>query len=179
MLISKFLLDYGEIISITLIPFILWFVGVKFQDRKSKQDAKLTLFSKLMANRKATPNKEWADSLNLIDIIYQDDKKVRLAWLNYFNSLHPKSPHADNANAFLLDLLSEMGNSLGYKDLKQTEIDRFYSPKYFGRVESSQEILLQETIRVLNRSKSYTENFDEAEYQEHLYKLYGHLEDNK
>ena len=72
-----------------------------------------------------------------------------------------------------------MGNSLGYKDLKQTEIDRFYSPKYFGRVESSQEILLQETIRVLNRSKSYTENFDEAEYQEHLYKLYGHLEDNK
>lgn len=132
-----------------------------------------------MANRKATPNKEWADSLNLIDIIYQDDKKVRLAWLNYFNSLHPKSPHADNANAFLLDLLSEMGNSLGYKDLKQTEIDRFYSPKYFGRVESSQEILLQETIRVLNRSKSYTENFDEAEYQEHLYKLYGHLEDNK
>lgn len=65
MLISKFLLDYGELISITLIPFILWFVGVKFQDRKSKQDAKLTLFSKLMANRKATPNKERADSLNL------------------------------------------------------------------------------------------------------------------
>lgn len=176
--LGNFLKNYGELISITLIPFILWFIGIKFQDRKSKQDAKLDLFIKLMANRKATPNREWADSLNLIDIIFQDDKKVRLAWLNYYNSLHPKSPHAENPNAFLLDLLSEMANSLGYKDLKQTEIDRFYSPKYFGRIESSQEILLQEQIRVLNRSKSYVENFEDKEYQEHLQKLYGHLDNN-
>lgn len=28
--IAKFLRDYGELISITLIPVIIWFLGVKF-----------------------------------------------------------------------------------------------------------------------------------------------------
>ena len=42
-----------------------------------------------------------------------------------------------------------MAMALGYKNLKQTEIDRFYSPKYFGSQMSRQEILFQENLRVL------------------------------
>ncbi|MGN7812705.1 MULTISPECIES: DUF6680 family protein [Flavobacterium] len=172
-MVADFLKDYGELISITLIPFILWFIGIKFQDRKSKQDAKLKLFLSLMANRKATPTREWADSLNLIDIIFQDDKKVRNAWLDYFNSLHPKSPHSGKSNAFLLDLLSEIANNLNYKNLKQTEIDRFYSPQHFGNIESTQDILLKEQIRVLMRSKAYGVEMTEDEYQENLDKVFN------
>ena len=40
-----------------------------------------------MANRKATPNKEWVDALNTIDVVFQDDKKVRKAWREYYDSL--------------------------------------------------------------------------------------------
>jgi len=94
--IAKFLKDYGELISITLIPIIIWFLGIRFQDRKSKQDAKMQLFLKLMANRKSTPiSKEWVDSLNQIDVVFQDSPKVRNAWRNFFDSLHPKSQHFD------------------------------------------------------------------------------------
>ena len=38
--------------------------------------------------------------------------------------------------------------------MKQTEIDRFYSPKYFGSQMSRQEILFQENLRVLMHSKN-------------------------
>lgn len=172
-MVAQLLKDYGELISITLIPFILWFIGVKFQNRKSKQDAKLSLFLNLMANRKATPNKEWADSLNLIDIIFQDDKKVRKAWLDYYNSLQPNSPHLNNRNSFQLDLLSEIANSLNYKNLKQTEIDRFYSPQHFGDIESTQGVLLKEQIRVLLRTKAYGVEMTEEEFQENLQRVYN------
>lgn len=51
-----------------------------------------------------------------------------------------------------------MAMALGYKNLKQTEIDRFYSPKYFGSQMSRQEILFQENLRVLMHSKNCSED---------------------
>ena len=111
------------------------------------------------------------DALNTIDVVFQDNKKVRQAWREYLDSLNEKSPHFDSSNSFRLDLLSEMAIALGYKNLKQTEIDRFYSPKYFGSQMSRHEILFQENLRVLSHSKSCAESFTEEEYQEHYNKL--------
>ena len=108
---------------------------------------------------------------NSIDVVFQENKKVRHAWREYLDSLNEKSPHFDSSNSFRLDLLSEMAVSLGYKNLKQTEIDRFYSPKYFGSQMSRQEILFQENLRILTRSKSCAESFTDEEYEQHYKEL--------
>ncbi len=172
--IGQFLRDYGELISITLIPFIVWALGTYFQDRKAKRDAKLKLFLTLMASRKAAVlTQEWVDSLNQIDVVFQDNLKVRSAWRQFFDALHPKSPHFDNQNSFRLDLLSEMANSLGYKDLKQTEIDRYYSPVVFSNQQDSQDMLTKETLRILHRSKAYGVEFSDEEHAAHLQRLYS------
>ncbi len=55
--------------------------------------------------------------------------------------------------------------------MKQTEIDRFYSPKYFGSQMSRQEILFQENLRVLMHSKNCADGFSEEEFEEHQNKL--------
>ena len=104
-------------------------------------------------------------------VVFQDNKKVRRAWREYLNSLHEKSPHFDSSNSFKLDLLSEMAVALGYKNLKQTEIDRFYSPKYFGSQMSRQDILFEENMRILTHSKTLAESFTEEEYREHYDEL--------
>lgn len=170
--IANFLIDYGELISITSIPFIIWFLGSYFQDRKAKKDAKLNLFLKLMANRKSNViNKDWVDSLNQIDVVFQNNPKVRTAWRQFFDALHPRSPHFDSQNSFRLDLLSEMANTLGYKNLKQTEIDRYYSPQLFGDQQKSDELLAKETLRVLMSSKAYGKEFTTEEYEAHLQRL--------
>jgi hypothetical protein len=131
---GEFLKDYGQLISITLIPLIIWFMGIQFQNRDTKKKAKLDLFLTLMAHRrKNPPNIEFVNSLNQIDVVFQSDKKVRSAWRSYYDSLNQKSQHFDNQNDFLLDLLSEMANTLGYDDLKQTELARFYKPMYFDK----------------------------------------------
>ncbi|GLL55804.1 hypothetical protein KUBF_34670 [Bacteroides finegoldii] len=168
----QLLIGIGQILAVAVIPIIIWFGGIKYQNRKAKRDAQLNLFLTLMANRKSNPiTKEWVDALNTIDVVFQDNHKVRHAWREYLDSLNEKSPHFQSNNAFLLDLLSEMAMVLGYKNLKQTEIDRFYSPKYFGSQMSRQEILFQENLRVLMHSKNCSEGFSEEEYQTHYNEL--------
>lgn len=158
--------------AVAVIPIIIWFGGIKYQNRKARRDAQLQLFLTLMANRKANPiTREWVDALNTIDVVFQDNHKVRQAWREYLDSLNAQSPHFQKNNAFLLDLLSEIALSLGYKNLKQTEIDRFYTPTYFGSQMSRQEILFEENLRVLMHSKSTSESFSEEEYEKHRSEL--------
>lgn len=161
---TQIILTICQIIAVTVIPIIVWLGGAKFQDRKAKKDSKRKLFFTLMANRKTTIIlKEKADALNLIDVVFQDDKKVRNAWKDYLNSLNPLSPDFQNNNAFALDLLSEMAVSLGYKELKQTEIDRFYEPVQFTQDYQIQTKLTKENLRVLRASKNCSEPLTEAE----------------
>lgn len=171
---KQFLLDYANLVSVTLIPIIILLLGNHFQNRKMKREAKETLFFKLMAHRKMNPiSRDWVDGLNLIDVVFQKDKKVRAAWKEYYNSLLPNSPHNGNSNSFQLDLLSEMANTLNYKNMRQTEIDRFYLPN--GLSTPYHDLLLMETLRVLSYSKSYGVCFNEEELRVHL----QNLEDTK
>ena len=161
-----------QVVAVAIVPLVVWWLGIRWQKSKAKDDAKRNLFFTLMANRKITPpNKEWVDALNTIDIVFQDNKKVRKAWREYYDSLDERSQYNSDSNSFKLDLLSEMANALGYKDLKQTEIDRFYSPKYFANVQNSQNALTSELIRVLSHSKSYSSPFSDEEYATHKEEL--------
>ena len=168
---TSLILTIAQIAAVAVVPLIVWWMGVRWQKRNAKDEAKRTLFFALMANRKATPNKEWVDALNTIDVVFQDDKKVRKAWREYYDSLDERSQYYQETNSFKLDLLSEMANALGYKDLKQTEIDRFYSPNYFLQLQQTQNLLAQESLRVLSHSKANAVAFTEEEYQEHIKKL--------
>lgn len=68
---SQIIMGVCQLIAVTVIPLITWFGGVKYQDRKAKNDAKRKLFFTLMANRKLTYiPKEKVDALNLIDVVF-------------------------------------------------------------------------------------------------------------
>ena len=152
----QLLIGIGQIIAVAIIPIIVWILGIKYQDRRTKKDAQLNLFLTLMANRKSNPiTKEWIDALNTIDVVFQDNIKVRHAWREYLDSLNNKSPHFETSNSFLLDLLSEMSLAVGYGNLKQTEIDRFYLPVYFtNQLKASEDLTqsFQKTLNYINQS---------------------------
>lgn len=168
---TNLILAIVQIIAVAIVPLLVWWMGIRWQKSKAKDDAKRNLFFALMANRKATPNKEWVDALNIIDVVFQDDHKVRAAWRAYYDSLDSASQYNKNTNAFLLDLLSEMANSLGYKNLKQTEIDRAYTPQGFIDSSNLQLVLQKEALRVLLHSKNNAEGFSDEEYEKHYAEL--------
>lgn len=160
----QFIKDYGYIISVVLVPIGLWIGSIWYQNRLIKRKAKLDLFLKLMANRRKNPiSIEWTEALNQIDVVFQKDKQVRLAWRAYYDSLHPKSQHFENQFSFQLDLLSEIAKVLGYTNLKQTEIDRFYSPQFFIDQLNLKQKINQEYLRVLQSSKSLASELPDDE----------------
>lgn len=70
------ILTIVQIVSVAIVPFIVWYIGVKFQDRKTNKEAQLNFFLTLMANRQKNPiSEEWVDSFNSIDVVFQDIEK--------------------------------------------------------------------------------------------------------
>lgn len=158
------ILSICQVAAVAIMPLLIWIAGNGYEKRKSKRDAKRNLFFTLMKNRKSFyATKEKVDALNLIDVVFQDDRKVRNAWREYLASLNQNSPDFSNNNAFLLDLLSEMALSLGYKELKQTEIDRFYEPQVYVDDRTVSQKLTSEFLRVLGSSRSFSESIEQKE----------------
>ena len=112
----QIIIGIGQIIAVAIIPIIVWVLGIKYQNRKAKKDAQLRVFLTLMADRKSTPiTKEWVDALNTIDVVFQENKKVRHAWREYLDSLNEKSPHFDSSNSLDLTFFQKWPFLLGIK----------------------------------------------------------------
>lgn len=156
---TSVILSICQVLAVAIIPLVVWLAGNSYEKKRSKIESKRNLFFTLMRNRKSlVTTKDKVDAFNLIDVVYQDDRRVRQAWKDYLDALNPNSPNFQNSNAYLLDLLSEMAQSLGYKELKQTEIDRFYEPQAFIDEWNSSKKIQSELMRVLDSSKSFAES---------------------
>ena len=134
-------------------------VGVTIwsQKRSAKRAAKERVFLELMAHRKVLPPPlGWADSLNLIDVIYDDEPTVLACWAACYDHLMMPGLTFPNKqwDHLYLDLLSAMATCLRYKNLKQTTIDKFYIPQVHGTARETQGALQQEFLRVLKATKN-------------------------
>ena len=165
---TNLILVVAQISAVAIVPFVVWWLGVKWQDHKTRQDAKVKLFTTLMRTRDIhVETREWIESLNLIDVVFQDDSKVRDAWHAYHDSLNANSPSHGSKDVFRIELLSEMAKSLGYKELRQTEIARTYRPKGFKNKVNEENTLRKEWLRVLSHYNTFSDAFSEEEYQKH------------
>ena len=169
---TNLILVIAQIVAVSIVPLIVWWLGIKWQDHKTRQDAKVDLFSTLMRTRDISVEaREWIESLNLIDIVFQDDIKVRDAWHAYHDSLNENSPTHSSRDIYKIELLSEMAKSLGYKELRETEIARTYRPSGFKKKIKEENALRREWLRILSYSKSITVPFTEEETQKHIKEL--------
>ena len=172
---TSVILSISHIFAVILIPIILWQFQKKYQDRKQKKDAMLKLFLTLMANRNMTHTKEWASALNTIDVVFYEDRKVRESWRSYFNALDKNSQHYNHRNSYLLDLLSNISYSVGYGNLRQTDIDWTFLPQAIVSDLRLKDLYLRHQTRVLMNSKSVSESIPDDkidfEYNQMMKKL--------
>jgi hypothetical protein len=89
------------------------------QDQKEKRTEKIRLFQTLMALRKLPPTPEWANALNLIDVVYSDHPKIVADWHAMYDILVQQQAGTERHNHAYLSLLSGMAAALGYDKLKQ------------------------------------------------------------
>ena len=125
--------DILNLIAIFIIPVVAVIVGQHLQNRAEIRKDKMHIFKVLMTSRIYGWTQESVHCLNIIDIVFADDKKVRDAWKDLYDKYcvenldETQIKKIQNAQ---YKLLETMANSLGYKDKVTWEtIQNPYIPK--------------------------------------------------
>ena len=82
-----------------------------------------------MGNRHMGPaNEDFVKALNMVDIVYHKNKKVREALHKYFTyTSSPVYAGSPRIEAFF-DLLLKMAQDIGYNNLAHSDINDYYIP---------------------------------------------------
>lgn len=135
-------------------PIIAVIITLWHQERSKRRDMEQRLFVTLMAHRKSFPPPvEWVNALNLIDVVFFDRRKVLTAWRDLYDYFHVKPMDLRQLNHKSVALLTEIAKELGYKNLQQIDIDKFYSPIAHGEQARTAEALQTELLRVLQATE--------------------------
>jgi len=149
------LVDYLTIVALLLGPVLAVGITLWHQERHQKYTARERLFIQLMSHRKSfPPTREWAQGLNLIDVLYAKHPKVVKAWHDLFDYAHIRPMDNNEFERKNLILMSQMAESLGYKTLQQADINRFYSPEMHGNQAVKHAEMENELLRVLKNTQS-------------------------
>jgi len=142
-------------IAIILGPIIAVIVTLIYQNYKAKRNDREHLFKVLMVNRKAyPPDREWIKALNVIPIYFANNKKILSMWYQYYNLLNETGDNIDKMRGHAyLELLSGIALSLGYKNLQQTDIDKYYFPKIIESESQKINELFDDLLRIAQNTE--------------------------
>lgn len=111
--------DILNLIAIVVIPIAAVLIGQYLQNIAEIRKDKMQIFKTLMTSRIYGWTQESVHCLNIIDIVFADDKIVRDAWKDLYDKYCVQNPDAaqlkkiQNAQYKLLETIQK---SLGYKD---------------------------------------------------------------
>ncbi len=125
-------MSLNEIITIIALivgPVLAVLISIWRDSRAEKDRAKLQLFLTMMANRsRMPPPVAWTDALNVLDVIFDDEKEVLAKWRSFFECVNSSPVDPGQYATRKLAMLSAMATALGYNELEEHDIDKFYSP---------------------------------------------------
>ncbi len=125
--------DVLNLVAIIIIPIAAVLIAQWLQNRAEKRKDKMQIFKALMTSRIYGWTPESVNALNVIDIVFANDKSVRAAWKDLndkYNVSDPDEQHLKKIQLAQYKLLEAIANSLGYKDKITWEtIQNPYMPK--------------------------------------------------
>ncbi len=125
--------DILNLAAIIIIPIAAVLIAQWLQNRAEKRKDKMQIFKALMTSRIYGWTPESVNALNVIDIVFANDKSVRAAWKDLndkYNVSDPDEQHLKKIQLAQYKLLEAIANSLGYKDKITWEtIQNPYMPK--------------------------------------------------
>lgn len=142
-------------------PVIAVVVTLIWQSSREKREQnhrrKEQLFMSMMAHRRLQPPSQvWVDSLNLIDVVFADCPEVLKLWHEYYDLLGSASYREESGKRSHkhLELLFAMAKEVGLEEIRQTDIDKFYSPIAHANEADLDWKLRTELLRVLQGAQN-------------------------
>lgn len=147
------------IIAIIVGPLFAFQVQRWRDNRRERRNRKYEIYRRLMMTLKAPLAPSHVDAINGIQMEFRDesDKKVSDAWRLYTSHLNGIQQRAADPNRWnekkfdlLIDLVYEMGQSLGYKNIDKAALrDNTYLPQGFVDVEAEWHQIRKAWLEVL------------------------------
>lgn len=132
--------DILNLIAIVIIPVAAVLIGQWLQNYSEKRKDKMHIFKTLMTSRVHGWTPESVYCLNIIDIVFSNDKAVRSAWKDLYDKYCVEKPDESQLRKIQnahYKLLEAMAIALGYKNKVTWEtIQNPYIPK--GMIEAEQ-----------------------------------------
>lgn len=151
--------DIINIVAIVVSPIVAVIVGQYLQKREKQRADKMELFKILMIDRGLAWSIDSVKALNVIEIVFSDDKKVLNQWRNYYKMLCNDSPSEEELSEIKDEgdkLLSVMAESLGYKDkISWDTIRKPYIPKGLTESINQQQQFKVDQLSVMNMMNTY------------------------
>lgn len=85
-------MDIINIIAIIISPIVAVIVGQYLQTKSKKPEDKLEIFKTLMVSRGLGGSTESVRALNIIEVVFSDDKNVLNQWKKYYDKLYVENP---------------------------------------------------------------------------------------
>lgn len=108
-----------NLIAIIVIPIAAVVIGQSLQDRSEKRKDKMEIFKTLIYARIYGWTTDSVRAMNLIEIVFSDDKDVCNRWKAYYKEMCIQSTeqsHLENMGTKQNELIQAMGRALGYND---------------------------------------------------------------
>lgn len=155
--------DWWYLIAAVVSPFLAAgltaLLTFLWQERKIRRDAKLSVFTTIMASRRNIDNfqvaQEWAKALNVIDVVFSDCKEVLDLWHEFYLMLQQETPPPGQGHKSI-ELYSAMAKNLGFESITQTVIDQGHCPRAISDPIKKATELQAELLRVLKNTQSLT-----------------------
>ena len=155
--------DFIEVLAILVSPIIAVWVGSYLQTRTEKRKDKIVLFKALMTERIDGWSYGSVNALNIIDIVFDDDVKVRTAWKNLYEKYAIDSGTDEiykEIQELQHKLLEAMAVSLGYKEkIIWDSIRKPYLPKGLVELQEQQKQFQQGQLEVLDIARDWRKCF--------------------
>lgn len=151
-------LDIINIIAIIVIPIFAVLIGQWLQNRSEKRKDKVRLFSHLMSYRAiGYVDQQSVNILNLIPIVFNDDKNVIEKYNIYLKSLNIKTEDFPQKQKEIENnktkMLEEMAKNLGYKNINWEIIQNPYLPQGLINEINSMNLFKQGQLEVVEKIK--------------------------
>lgn len=154
--------DYLTLAALIIIPIVAVVIAQWLQNRSEKRKDKVQIFKTLMTSRIYGWTPDSVNALNVIDIVYSDDKKVRAAWKDLndkYRVTNPDQQHLKKIENAQYKLLEAMANSLGYKDKITWEtIQNPYMPVGMAQQIEAQKNMQQAYYSAINGVNIFVQN---------------------
>lgn len=147
-----------NLIALIVIPIAAVVIGHHLQNRAKRREDKMEIFKALMISRALGWTNETVRALNIIEIVFYDNKEVLQQWKVYYDKLCVENPTETDVKKIQTErnkLLETIAKSLGYKNQITWEtIQNPYIPKGMLDMMEQQQKYQNNQVEIMENMKS-------------------------